>query len=155
MEHVVASDKAARRSGARGVKARKGLNGVEEQLNESMKRLKVPDSDIDPTAIQIGTTSAVDMLTELQSFLDAIDSAGAEGRARRILMGLGFKRDAIEKPYSKLSGGWSTRCTLACALFQSSDVLVRDKPTNFIDLPAIIWLQGYIQGLENVTVLVT
>ena len=137
------------------MKARKELNDVEDRLNESMKRLKVYDNEIAPSMVQSETTAAVDMLTELQSFLDAIDSAGAEGRARRILRGLGFKRNAIDEPYSNLSGGWRTRCTLACALFQSSDVLVLDEPTNFIDLPAIIWLQGYIQGLENVTVLVT
>lgn len=56
---------------------------------------------------------------------------------------------------SQLSGGWKTRCSLACALCQSIDLLLLDEPTNFLDLPAIIWLEHYIQNLErSVTVLV-
>ena len=56
---------------------------------------------------------------------------------------------------SRLSGGWKTRCSLACALCQSADLLLLDEPTNFLDLPSIIWLENYIQTLgPSVTVVV-
>lgn len=56
---------------------------------------------------------------------------------------------------SKLSGGWKTRCSLACALCQSSDLLLLDEPTNFLDLPSIIWLERYIQTLDPRVTLIT
>ena len=71
------------------------------------------------------------------------------------MLGLGFKQDKIDRPISELSGGWQTRCELACALTQYTDVLLLDEPTNFLDLPSIIWLQNYIRNLKLTTVLIT
>lgn len=73
-----------------------------------------------------------------------MDAGSTEARARTVLLGLGFKEDQIESPAMQLSGGWRSRCDLACALIQATDVLMLDEPTNFLDLPAIIWLQRYI-----------
>lgn len=84
-----------------------------------------------------------------------MDASQAEAKARRVLTGLGFKSDKIDGPVSELSGGWKTRCDLACALCQYADVLLLDEPTNFLDLPSIIWLQDYIRSLNNTTVLIT
>ena len=81
-------------------------------------------------------------------------SGSAEAKARTILLGLGFSDESIDQPMSRLSGGWKTRCSLASALVQSSDILILDEPTNFLDLPSIIWLERYIKSLESlVTVL--
>lgn len=82
-------------------------------------------------------------------------SSGAEAKAREILVGLGFSEQVIDQPMSRLSGGWKTRCSLACALFQTAELLLLDEPTNFLDLPSIIWLENYIKSLpSSVTVLV-
>jgi ATP-binding cassette subfamily F protein 3 len=83
-----------------------------------------------------------------------MNAAAAESRATTVLLGLGFPVGKINDSMSKLSGGWRTRCDLACALCQSTDVLLLDEPTNFLDLPSIIWLQSYINELENTTVVV-
>ena len=74
-------------------------------------------------------------------------ASGAEAKARSVLFGLGFSQQSIDQPMSQLSGGWKTRCSLACALCQSPDLLLLDEPTNFLDLPSIIWLEYYIQNL--------
>src|ERR1700761_4574622 len=85
-----------------------------------------------------------------------MDAAAAESRARTVLLGLGFALEKIDDSMSKLSGGWRTRCDLACALCHTADILLLDEPTNFLDLPSIIWLQDYITGpdLEGTTVVV-
>ena len=84
------------------------------------------------------------MLESLRLSLEAMDAGSTEARARTVLLGLGFKDTQIEGPATALSGGWQSRCDLACALIQQTDLLLLDEPTNFLDLPAIMWLERYI-----------
>ncbi|KAJ4376358.1 hypothetical protein N0V83_001641 [Neocucurbitaria cava] len=146
---------AERRSGARGKQARKELIKLEERFEESEKRLGESESDIDPTRLSEETQAAADMLMGVQASLELMNAEEAEAKARIVLLGLGFKEDRIDKPMTELSGGWRTRCDLACALTQYADVLLLDEPTNFLDLPSIIWLQDYIRNLKSTTVLIT
>jgi ATP-binding cassette subfamily F protein 3 len=146
---------AERRSGARGKQARKELVKLEERVEESQNRLEESENDIDPIKLSEETQAVADMLSQVQASLELMDAAAAEVKARIVLLGLGFKEDRIDKPMSELSGGWKTRCNLACALTQYADVLLLDEPTNFLDLPSIIWLQEYIRNLKGTTVLVT
>ena len=88
--------------------------------------------------------AGIEMMEDLQAALDAMDAGSTEARARTVLFGLGFSEHQIEQPAIELSGGWQSRCDLACALVQQTDILLLDEPTNFLDLPAIIWLQNYI-----------
>lgn len=83
-----------------------------------------------------------------------MNADAASAKARTVLFGLGFPADKLDDSMNKLSGGWRTRCDLACALAQSADVLFLDEPTNFLDLPSIIWLQDYIRSIEDTTVVV-
>jgi ATPase subunit of ABC transporter with duplicated ATPase domains len=41
------------------------------------------------------------------------------------------------------------RASLATALLQETDILILDEPTNYLDLLGIIWLQKYLQMLEE------
>ncbi|KAI5379689.1 hypothetical protein J4E82_001729 [Alternaria postmessia] len=144
---------AERRSGARGKLARKELIKLEERFEESEKSLQ--ETEIDPTQLSEEMQAAADLLAGVQASLELMDANEAEAKARAVLLGLGFKEDRIDKPVSELSGGWKTRCELACALTQYADVLLLDEPTNFLDLPSIIWLQDYIRNLKGTTVLIT
>lgn len=146
---------AERRSGARGKQARKELVKLEEQLEESSKKLEEEERDVDAAELSEETQAAADMLSSVQASLELMDAAQAEAKARIVLLGLGFNDDRIDKPMSELSGGWKTRCDLACALTQYADVLLLDEPTNFLDLPSIIWLQDYIRNLKGTTILIT
>ena len=146
---------AERRSGARGKLARKELVKLEELCQEATKAVEEEENDVDPTRMSEETQAAADTLASIQASLELMDAAAAEAKARRVLLGLGFKEDRIDQPISQLSGGWQTRCDLACALTQYADVLLLDEPTNFLDLPSIIWLQDYINSMTNTTILIT
>lgn len=146
---------AERRSGARGKLARKELVKLEELCQEARKAVEEDENDVDPTRMSEDTQAAADTLASIQASLELMDAAAAEAKARRVLLGLGFKEDRIDQPISQLSGGWQTRCDLACALTQYADVLLLDEPTNFLDLPSIIWLQDYINSMTNTTILIT
>lgn len=145
---------AARRSGARGWDARKALNEMETQVEASATSLSQADNEIDANDIEADTRAAIEMLDGLQISLDSTSSSAAETRARSVLVGLGFSEEKLEAPLSSLSGGWRTRCDLACALFVETDLLMLDEPTNYLDLPAIIWLQSYIESLSTTTIVI-
>ncbi|EXJ85623.1 hypothetical protein A1O1_05989 [Capronia coronata CBS 617.96] len=131
----------ARRSGARGLKARQFLIEKEKALDEAQRRQQSPQTAEDE---QEAVKTGLDMLETTLLALEAMDAVSTEARAHIVLSGLGFSEEQINNPVESLSGGWRTRCDLACSLIQHTDVLLLDEPTNFLDLPAIIWLERYI-----------
>lgn len=145
---------AERRSGARGATARRVLNSMEEEVAASEERMRADLTSLDTGIVASETKAAVDMLSEVSSQLERMDAEAAEAKARIVLLGLGFSKERIEGPVAELSGGWRTRCDLACALAQKPDVLFLDEPTNFLDLPSVIWLEQYLKNLEDTTVVV-
>ncbi|KAM0340505.1 hypothetical protein ACHAPQ_001030 [Fusarium lateritium] len=149
-ERLFRLDKDARlRSGARGMAARKALTAYEKVVAESTELLEQSSEDISPDALQAETQEAVDMLADLQIQVDPTRVSEIESKAKKILTGLGFSETLIQKPISSLSGGWHMRASLATALVQETDILILDEPTNFLDLLGIIWLQRYLQNLEE------
>jgi ATP-binding cassette subfamily F protein 3 len=72
-----------------------------------------------------------------------------ENRIAQVLSGLGFDRSMYEWPISVLSGGQVTRALLARLLLQEPDLLVLDEPTNYLDLAALEWLEGYLQSWSH------
>ncbi|KAF7192270.1 putative ABC transporter ATP-binding protein C29A3.09c [Pseudocercospora fuligena] len=140
---------ALRRSGARGRKTREEESKLEGEVEASGKRLS-EESNAEDTANEL--KKAAEMLADVQTSLELMDAEGAEAKARAVLKGLGFSEESLMRPRSHLSGGWRTRCSLACALCQNVDLLLLDEPTNFLDLPSIIWLERYIsEELSNDT----
>lgn len=83
-------------------------------------------------------------LTECYERMDAIGASSAEARARKILLGLGFDLDMMDKPTNSLSGGWAMRAALAAAIFVNPNLLLLDEPTNHLDLHALVWLENWL-----------
>jgi len=67
-----------------------------------------------------------------------------ESRIRRVLGGLGFREEEHQRPISHLSGGQKTRALLARLLLEEPDLFLLDEPTNYLDLAALEWLEGYL-----------
>jgi len=77
-----------------------------------------------------------------------------ESLVRSILNNLNFAQFELNKPLSGLSGGEATRLSIALLFTRSSNVLILDEPTNFIDLSTIDALEKLITNYEG-TVLFT
>jgi len=74
---------------------------------------------------------------------------------KKILRGLGFQDNDLEKNYYNFSGGWKTRVNLARAIYMQPRVLFLDEPTNHLDMEAIIWLEDYLQDYKGILIFVS
>ena len=93
-------------------------------------------------------------LKEVIEQLDLIDAKEAPSKATQILIGLGFTQDQLSWPSKKFSGGWRMRISIAKVVFCEPEILMLDEPTNHLDLVALIWLEQYIQSLDETTVII-
>jgi ATP-binding cassette subfamily F protein 3 len=95
------------------------------------------------------------LIAELHAALADADAYTVRSRAATLLMGLGFKEQALGEPVSSFSGGWRMRLNLAQALMSRSDLLLLDEPTNHLDLDAIIWLEEWLKRYAGTLLVVS
>ena len=91
---------------------------------------------------------------ELEGEFAELNGWDAETEAETLLMGLKIGADLHHKLMKELTEPEKVKVLLAQALFGEPDVLLLDEPTNGLDVKAISWLENFIMGLENSTVIV-
>jgi ATP-binding cassette subfamily F protein 3 len=90
-----------------------------------------------------------------QSRFEQLGGYALEAEARRILAGLGFNDDAVNRPLRTLSGGWQMRATLARLMLDKPDVLVLDEPTNHLDTDSVAWLEATLAAYSGAILFVS
>ena len=107
---------------------------------------RLADSDATGDGEQIAT---------LHAEYEALGGYTANARAARMLSGLGFSDEDLDKPLNQFSGGWQMRLNLAQALMCRSDLLLLDEPTNHLDLDAVLWLERWLQGYHGTAMVIS
>ncbi|MEO5582674.1 MAG: ABC-F family ATP-binding cassette domain-containing protein [Saprospiraceae bacterium] len=124
------------------MKAFDELNAIETKL--SKLELRLHD--------HLDEQTMGDVLHELEDLYHLRHTLGgdtAQAEAERVLTGLGFKSQDLNKPLAEFSGGWKMRVELAKMLLCRPDILMLDEPTNHLDMDAIIWLENYLTSLRS------
>jgi ATP-binding cassette, subfamily F, member 3 len=94
-------------------------------------------------------------LAELEHEYSDMNGYELEADGKKILQGLGFKVDQLEKTLGEFSGGWRMRAELARLLLQRPDLLMLDEPTNHLDLRSTIWLESFLKTYAGAVLLIS
>jgi ATP-binding cassette, subfamily F, member 3 len=78
-----------------------------------------------------------------------------EPKAKKILMGLGFKDSDFSRKVNALSGGWQMRVLLAKLLTCRYDILFLDEPMNHLDLGAALWFKDYLLQFKGTFLMIS
>jgi ATP-binding cassette, subfamily F, member 3 len=76
-------------------------------------------------------------------------------KAERILFGLGFCEEDLEKDPASFSGGYQVRINLTKALVQNPNLLLLDEPTNYLDIVSLRWLRVFLTTFKGEVLLIT
>ncbi len=76
-------------------------------------------------------------------------------RVEKILFGLGFTQEDLEKDPLSFSGGYQIRINLAKLLVTEPNLLLLDEPTNYLDIVSLRWLKSFLRAFEGEVVLIT
>jgi ATP-binding cassette subfamily F protein 3 len=133
----------------RAMEAHRHLLGMREELDALHGELAGISAD-DPHL-----ESLLERAGELQHHLELQDEHALEPEARRVLGGLGFSRRDQDRPLDEFSGGWRMRAALAALLLTDPTLLFLDEPTNHLDLPAMEWIEEYLEDFHGGLVVVS
>lgn len=97
----------------------------------------------------------IERVSEISEKFYAIDMTHFEEDVEKTLLGLGFKRDDLDRPTAEFSGGWRMRIELAKLLLKNPDVLLLDEPTNHLDIESIMWLEDFIKTSSKAVVVIS
>ena len=85
-------------------------------------------------------------MSHLNERLAVMGGHSIEGEAERILIGLGFDHNDMQRQMNEFSNGWQMRVELAKILLRKPKLLLLDEPTNHLDIESIQWLEGFLKN---------
>ena len=102
-----------------------------------------------------GSDSALRSYGELQAAFEAGGGYDRKHQVEKVLSGIGFPLDDLQKDVSVLSGGEKSRVQLAILMTTPADLLILDEPTNHLDLQGIEFTEDFIVRYPGAVVVVS
>jgi ATP-binding cassette subfamily F protein 3 len=78
-----------------------------------------------------------------------------EHEAEKILFGLGFSDEDMQKDPKSFSGGYQIRINLTKVLLQAPNLLLLDEPTNYLDIVSVRWLKSFLKNFPGEIMIIT
>ena len=126
-----------------------GLSEMEARIHE------LEDILYSGSGEAVSSQSLLNELGDLQTKFEHLGGYDMETRVKVALGGLGFSVEEFAKPFKSFSGGWRMRAELSRVLASKPDLLLLDEPSNYLDLPAVEWLQRYLKTYDGTLMLIS
>lgn len=123
---------------------------IEDELVEIQHAIEHHEDYSDP-----GYHSLCERMADLYARHEILGGNAIEATIEKILLGLGFTHETMNKPARDLSGGWQMRLELAKLLLRKPHTLLLDEPTNHLDIDSIRWLEAYLAQYDGAVILVS
>jgi len=123
------------------------LKQIEADINTIEERL--------PSAADHEKPALLEKLGNLQTAFEHAGGYDLRHRTEAALSGLGFPESDLHRPVGEFSGGWQMRAALTRCLVANPDILLLDEPSNYLDLPAVEWLQRFLRDYKGTLVLIS
>ncbi len=97
-------------------------------------------------------------LTVRMALSKGLEGLGLEDWEVDIRVDTGLENAGFNNPdqeVSKLSGGWRKRLAILTQVVREPDLLLLDEPTNHLDMEGVLWLEGFLEGLNFAFLVVT
>jgi ATP-binding cassette subfamily F protein 3 len=85
----------------------------------------------------------------------AAQERGHYWKVEKVLMGLGFNKEDMQRHPLDFSGGFQVRLNLAKTLVSDPDLLLLDEPTNYLDITSIRWVERFLMNWPREMMLIT
>jgi len=128
---------------------------VHEELNVVQAELKLLQESLEMGTGEEQCGELAERQSHLHEKVEHLGGYDLEARAAKVLAGLGFTDEQMDRPVSTLSGGWAMRLELARLLLSEPDLLLLDEPTNHLDLHSLLWLEEYLLTTRSAMMLVS
>ena len=93
--------------------------------------------------------------SELEYRFAEMNGWEAESDASRLVQGLGFAEDILERKMNELKESEKVKILLAQALFGNPEIILLDEPTNGLDLAATAWLEDFLANYFGTVLVVS
>jgi len=149
-----------------GPKERIGLVGRNGHGKTTLFRMilgEIPADDgaiIIPKNYRIGVVRQTLNFTEETVLKEGMKELPADKRhhhweVEKVLAGLGYAANDMQRHPQEFSGGFQIRLNLAKAIVAEPDLLLLDEPTNYLDITSIRWVETFLIKWPHEVMLIT
>ena len=130
------------------------IQGV-PRIHELETKIHEVEAAVDQASDEGEKRRYLKQLGDLQTAFEHIGGYDLETRVKTALGGLGFQVKSFSEPFRAFSGGWRMRAELARILASKPDLLLLDEPSNYLDVPAVEWLQRFLHSFDGTLIIIS
>ncbi len=141
-----------------------GLIGRNGHGKSTLFKMIVGEESIDSGTISIPRNYRIGYLSQrieftkktvVEEVIGEEDIDTSRYKAEKILIGLGFSMEDMDKSPDAFSGGYQVRLNLAKVLLEEPNLLLLDEPSNYLDLISLRWLKSFLLKWHGEVMLIT